>query len=144
MLHRLILKVTKFQLPPPKRLSTVFKNIWGAVMPPLMSNRVKETSPSPKVNKQRDQLQQILSNARMCLFLLNFSDQSWGYGTKASYFFRAFSDRKLVTVCQQECFRFERIGISPIFYRSPSLRFSLPLKPPVNSIKNGHSRHILR
>ena len=29
MLHRLILKVTKFQLPPLKRLSTVVKNIWG-------------------------------------------------------------------------------------------------------------------
>ena len=27
MLHRLILKVTKFQLPPPERLSTVVKNI---------------------------------------------------------------------------------------------------------------------
>ena len=31
MLHRLILKVTKFQLPPPKRLST---DILGAIMPP--------------------------------------------------------------------------------------------------------------
>ena len=29
MLHRLILKVTKFQLPPPKRLSTMVKNILG-------------------------------------------------------------------------------------------------------------------
>ena len=29
MLHRLILKVTKFQLPPPKRLGTVVKNILG-------------------------------------------------------------------------------------------------------------------
>ena len=29
MLHKLILKVTKFQLPPPKRLSTVVKNISG-------------------------------------------------------------------------------------------------------------------
>ena len=29
MPHRLILKVTKFQLPPPKRLSTVVKNILG-------------------------------------------------------------------------------------------------------------------
>ena len=35
MSHRLILKVTKFQLPPPKRLGTVVKNIlWGAIMPP--------------------------------------------------------------------------------------------------------------
>ena len=29
MLHRLMLKVSKFQLPPPKRLSTVVKNILG-------------------------------------------------------------------------------------------------------------------
>ena len=29
MFHRLILKVTKFQLPPRKRLSTVVKNIMG-------------------------------------------------------------------------------------------------------------------
>ena len=29
MLHRLILEVTKFQIPPPKRLGTVVKNILG-------------------------------------------------------------------------------------------------------------------
>ena len=40
MLHRLILKVTKFQLPPPERLITVVKNIFGASCPP-MSNRVE-------------------------------------------------------------------------------------------------------
>ena len=40
MLNRLILKVTKFQLPPPKRLGTVVKNIFA---PPPMSNRVKPT-----------------------------------------------------------------------------------------------------
>ena len=42
MPHRLILKVTKFQLPPPKRLGTVVKNILGGhhASPP-MSNRVK-------------------------------------------------------------------------------------------------------
>ena len=40
MLHRLILEVTNFQRPPPKRLGTVVKNILGAIMPP-MSNRVK-------------------------------------------------------------------------------------------------------
>ena len=34
MLHRLILKVTKFQLPRPKRLGTVVENILGAIMPP--------------------------------------------------------------------------------------------------------------
>ena len=37
MLHRLILKVTKFKLPPPTRLCTVVKNIFGAIM----STRVK-------------------------------------------------------------------------------------------------------
>ena len=42
MSHRLILKVTKFQLPPPKRLGTVVKNILGGHHPPPpMSNRVK-------------------------------------------------------------------------------------------------------
>ena len=42
MLHRLILKVTKFQRPPPKRLSIVVKNIWGGHHDPLpMSNKVK-------------------------------------------------------------------------------------------------------
>ena len=41
MHHRLILKVTKFQLPPPERMSTVAKNIfWRALWPP-MSNRIK-------------------------------------------------------------------------------------------------------
>ena len=39
MLHRLILKVTKFQLTPPKRLSTVVKNILGDHHSP--PNRVK-------------------------------------------------------------------------------------------------------
>ena len=34
MLHRLIVKVTVFQLPPPKPLSTVVKNILGASIPP--------------------------------------------------------------------------------------------------------------
>ena len=32
MLHRLILKVTKLQLSPPKRLSTAVKNILGGIM----------------------------------------------------------------------------------------------------------------
>ena len=40
MLHRLILKVIKFQIPPPKRLSTVVKNILGVHHAPPMSNRV--------------------------------------------------------------------------------------------------------
>ena len=48
MLHRLILKVTKFQLPPPKRLSTVVKNILGGRhAPPPMSNRVKQADAVP-------------------------------------------------------------------------------------------------
>ena len=50
MLHRLILKVTKFQLPPPKSLSTVVKNYFffggGASWPP-MSNRVKDIGIMP-------------------------------------------------------------------------------------------------
>ena len=42
MPHRLILKVTKFQLPPSKRLGTMVKNILGGHhAPPPMSNRVK-------------------------------------------------------------------------------------------------------
>ena len=39
MLQRLILKVTKCQLPPPKRLGTVVKKHFGEAMP--MSNRIK-------------------------------------------------------------------------------------------------------
>ena len=42
MLNRLILKVTKFQLPPPKRLGTVVKNILGGPSCPPMSNRVNK------------------------------------------------------------------------------------------------------
>ena len=34
MLHRLMLKVTKFQLPTPKRLGTVGRNILGAIVAP--------------------------------------------------------------------------------------------------------------
>ena len=41
MVDSLILKVTKFQLPPPERLSTVVKNILGGHhAPPPMSNRI--------------------------------------------------------------------------------------------------------
>ena len=43
MVHRLILKVNKFQLPPAKRLGTVVKNILGDHHAPPMSNRVKVT-----------------------------------------------------------------------------------------------------
>ena len=44
MPHRLVLKVTKFQLPPLKSLGTVVKNIFGGhhAPPPPMSNRVKQ------------------------------------------------------------------------------------------------------
>ena len=43
MPHRLILKVTKFQLPPSTRLNTVVKNILGGHHVQPMSNRVKVT-----------------------------------------------------------------------------------------------------
>ena len=49
MLHRLILKVTKFQLPPPRRLSTVVKNILGGHHVP-MSNKVKDANLENKHN----------------------------------------------------------------------------------------------
>ena len=48
MRHRLILKVTKFQIPPPKRLNTMVQNILGGIMPPPpphMLNRVKTKNP---------------------------------------------------------------------------------------------------
>ena len=60
--------------------------------------------------KQHDQLQQNLSNARMCLFLLSFCDQSWGFGIKASYFFRVLLGRKVVTTQSARVTN----GISPI------------------------------
>ena len=40
MLHRLIFKVTKFQLPTPNRFRTVVKNILGAYHAPTISDRV--------------------------------------------------------------------------------------------------------
>ena len=76
--------------------------------------RHRPTQRTPKWINNPDQLHQTLSNARMCLFLLSFCDQSWGFGIKASYFFRAFSSKKMVTVSQQECFGLERIEISLI------------------------------
>ena len=42
MLHRLILKVTKFHFPPPKRLCTVVKTFWrGHHTPSQMLNMVE-------------------------------------------------------------------------------------------------------
>ena len=69
----------------------------------------------------------------MCLFLFSPSrswrifHQSWGL-EKASYFFRAFSGKRVVTCSQQQYIGLERIRISPIIYWLPSLRFSWPLK----------------
>ena len=85
---------------------------------------LKKRHPLPKVDKQHDQLQQTLSNTRMCLFLLDFCDQSWGFGIKASYFLRAFSSKKVVTVSQQECFGLERIGISSLIDHAHCVLFS--------------------
>ena len=51
MLNRLILKVTKFQLPPLKRLGTVVKNIFGGPWPP-MSNRVKHANSKNDANSK--------------------------------------------------------------------------------------------
>ena len=45
---------------------------------------LKKHHPLPKVDKEHDRLQQTLGNTRMCLFLLDFCDQSWGFGIKAS------------------------------------------------------------
>ena len=55
MLNRLILKVTKFQLPPPKRLGTVVKNILGGhhAPPPCQIGLIALTKPYKcKENKQ--------------------------------------------------------------------------------------------
>ena len=41
MPHRLILQARQFQLPIPKSLSTVIKNIFDIMPPTPMSNRVK-------------------------------------------------------------------------------------------------------
>ena len=91
-------------------------------------NFIQRDITQSKVNEQHDQLQQTLSNARICLFLLNFCDQNLGFRIEASCFFRAFSGKKVVTISQEECFGLEGIRISPIIDWSPSLRFSLPLK----------------
>ena len=81
----------------------------------------------------------------MCLFLPSFCDQCYGFGIKASYFFRAFSGKKVVTVCKQECFGLERIGIFAVIDsldRSPYLRLSLPLKPGFHMIVGDLSRSL--
>ena len=62
MPNRLILKVTKFQSPPPKRLGTVVKNIFfgGAMMAPPMSNRVNSFGG-----------QNVLQNGNFCPYFEN-------------------------------------------------------------------------
>ena len=61
--------------------------------------------PLPKVNKQHDQLTTANFEQRKGVFvLLSFCDESWGFRIKASYFFRAFSGKKMVAISQQECF----------------------------------------
>ena len=71
MPHRLILKVIKFQLPPPKRLGTVVKNILGSHHgPPPMSNRVNE-----KINFWRENVKAHgfhMLCARMKIFTVLF------------------------------------------------------------------------
>ena len=56
MPHRLILKVTKFQLPTPKRFSTVVKNIFfwegGRHHAPPMSSRVNDLMIGTNFNQQ--------------------------------------------------------------------------------------------
>ena len=49
MPHRLILKVSKVQFPPPKRLGTVVKNILGGHHAPLHVKYVKEGLPKNDV-----------------------------------------------------------------------------------------------
>ena len=44
MLNRLILKVIKFQLRPPKRLGTVIKNILGGMPPPPCQIGLRQNS----------------------------------------------------------------------------------------------------
>ena len=64
MLHRLILKVTKFQLPPPKRLSTVVKNILGAIMPPCQIGSNIQTV------KMRSLTEGGITMSRTCSYIL--------------------------------------------------------------------------
>ena len=66
-----------------------------------------------------------------------------GFWNKASYFFRALSGKKVVSVSKQECFGLERIGIFPIIDsldRLPNLRLCLPLKPGFHMIVGDRSR----
>ena len=74
MLHRLILKVTKFQLPPPKRLSTVVKNILGAMPPPspcqigLRSFEAWVKSPGKKTHQLLERADEIVAGGRLPLW----------------------------------------------------------------------------
>ena len=51
MLNRLILKVTEFQLLPPKRLGTVVKNILGGIMAPAPCQRGLTTAINNQINR---------------------------------------------------------------------------------------------
>ena len=72
MLRRLILKVTKFQLPPLMRKSTVVKNIWGYhAPPPSMSNRVKRLKTEIHTAVRRN-LEEILEVKTFCKMYIGF------------------------------------------------------------------------
>ena len=85
---------------------------------------IKETCPYPKWINNMISSTANFEQREDVFILLSFCDESWDFGIKASYFCKAFSGKKLVTVSQQECFGLERIGISPIIDWSPSLRYS--------------------
>ena len=75
MLHRLILKVTKFQLPPPKRLSTVVKNIFMAPM----SNRVKTLQCSGRIDHSPHVLYLLKVKLPTCDVLSTRWIRSWSF-----------------------------------------------------------------
>ena len=82
MLHRLILKVSKFQLPPPKHLGTVVKNILGAIMPLPLSNWVKRRKLTAEVFKDKKFNDDNLTRVRE-----GIRDVCKSYGTATVYEF---------------------------------------------------------
>ena len=64
----------------------------------------------PKVNKQHYQLQQTLSNLRICLFLLRVSVIKVGVLWQTSYF---SVPEKVVTINEQECSGLQHIEGHP-------------------------------